>query len=303
VTVTAHDSIAPVLDASATIDVTNATIVAVNISPNTVSALPAGYSQDFTATGVFSDGFTRPLSNASSWSLSNSNATLEQTGAVARVRGVAPGNVTLSYADRLANGALSGVSGNASITVTSATLESIAITPSSAFTLPVEAQQQFNAQGLFTGSVIRTITHDVAWDASVNTVAVFGDSRGKLTAISSGATSVMAISKAGDNPILSSALTVSVSAPTLESITISPDPGAVAIGETVQFSAIATFTGGITADYTERVLWESNDVETATVSTAAGTKGQVTGILAGSVTLTVTVPATATTNTLSITVQ
>ncbi|MCI0505717.1 MAG: Ig-like domain-containing protein [Gammaproteobacteria bacterium] len=304
VTITADDSVTLVANATATIDVTNATIESVSINPGAVSELPAGYSQDFTATGLFSDGFNRPLTNAASWSLSNSNATLEQTGAVARVRGLASGSVTLTYTDRLANGATSGEDDSASITVTNAVLELITINPNIAFSLPVATQRQFSALGTFTGGLLRGITNDVAWDADINTVAVFGDSRGNLTATANGATSVSAGSLNSSDAVKSwLAITVTVTDPDLEFITITPDPGSVAVGETVQFTATATFIGGITADYTERVLWESNSVETATVSTAAGTKGQVTGILAGSVTLTVTVPATATTDTLSINVQ
>jgi uncharacterized protein YjdB len=301
VTITADDSLT--LDATATIDVTNDTIVSVTISPSAVGALPAGYSQDFTATGLFSDGFTRPLSNPLAWSLSNSNATLEQTGAVARVRGLAAGSVTITYADVLANGAASGKSGTATLTVTNAILQSILINPGVNFSLPVETQQQFSAQGAFSDTTSRNITNDVVWHASDNTVAVFGNQNGSLTAIATGAANVTASSlNSSDNLITSPVVTAAVSAQTLQSLVI-VSPGSVSVGQTAQFTATATFSGGSTVDYTERALWESSNVQTATVSTAAGTKGQVTAILAGQVTLTVTDPATALTNFLIINIQ
>ncbi|HEY5602722.1 MAG TPA: Ig-like domain-containing protein [Gammaproteobacteria bacterium] len=303
VTITANDSATLAPDATATIDVTNATIVSVTISPGAVSALPAGYSQDFTAMGLFSDGFTRPLSNPLAWSLSNSNATLEQTGAVARVRGVAPGSVTLSYTDRLANGAASGAVGTASLAVTNATLESITINPGIAFTLPVATQRQFSALGTFSDTTSRTITNDVVWNADVNTVAVFGDERGKLTAIATSAASVSASSLNSSAMVINSpAIAVTVSSQTLDSLVIN-GPATVLVGQTTQFTATATFSGGSEVNYTEGVFWESSAVQTATVSTAAGTKGQVTGILAGPETLTVTVPGTGVTNTLQINIQ
>jgi len=284
---------------SATIDVNNATIVAVSITPGAAAALPAGYSQDFIAKGSFTDGYVRRLINPSSWTVSNSNATLDRAGAVARVRGLASGSVNVSYADILANGTASGQVGTASLMITNATLNSLSINPSASFTLPTGTQRQFSATAAFSDSSLRDISNDVVWNSSNNTSAVFGVDKGRLVSVAAGSTNVTAQRSAAI--VSAPPVAVTVQDETLVSLAISPV--SVNAGQIEQFTATATFTGGITVDYTERVLWESSDVQTATVSTAAGTKGQVTGILAGPVTLTVTAPGTTITNFLAINIQ
>jgi uncharacterized protein YjdB len=306
VTITALDSTLG-LSNTATIDVNNATIVSVSISPGTVSNLPAGFSQEFTATGLFSDGLTRRLNNPLSWSVNGSSlATIDEAGAVTRIRGIAPGNVNLTYTDILANGVETGQVGAASLVVTDAVLQSISIVPSSAFTLPTNSTQVFTAEGTFAGNLLRDVTNDVIWDSSSTAVAVFGPDKGSLTASAAGTSSVTAQRSA---LVTSASVTVTVQDAVADSLTITPQTGAVNtvnVGQTKQFIATATFPGGITADYTERVYWQvsatSDDI--ATVSTAAGTKGQVTGIRAGSVTLDATVPGTGlTASSLTVTVQ
>ncbi|WP_455223442.1 Ig-like domain-containing protein, partial [Kaarinaea lacus] len=56
------------------------------------------------------------------------------------------------------------------------------------------------------------------------------------------------------------------------------------------YIAIASFTGGVTVDYTDRVFWSSSNVEIATVSNVPGNKGRVTFIKAGQVSLNAIVP-------------
>ena len=67
----------------------------------------------------------------------------------------------------------------------------------------------------------------------------------------------------------------------------------------------AAFSNGSTADYTEKVTWSvdiTNPV-VAVVSTAKGTKGQVTGVRAGLATLRVVDPQTGFSQFLAIDIQ
>lgn len=293
-TVTALDS-ATGLSNIATIDVNSATIVSVSISPSTVTNLPAGFSQEFTATGLFSDGLSRRLINPLSWSVNGSSfATIDDAGAVTLIRGIVPGTVSVTYTDIMANGYASGQAGTASIIVTDAALQSVSIRPNSAFTLPTNSTQDFTAEGTFAGSLLRDITNDVIWNSSSNVAAVFDQDKGRLTATAAGASNVTAQRSA---LISSASVTVTVQDAVADSLTITPQTGAgntVSVGQTRQFIVTATFPGGITADYTERVYWQASAAsdDIATVSTAQGTKGQVTGIRSGSVTLDATVPGT-----------
>ena len=138
---------------------------------------------------------------------------------------------------------------------------------------------------------------------------VFGPEGGKLTALASGIgsnTNVLAkaLNTATPPVVISSApVNVSVLAATLQTLTINPQPGTVDVNETKQFSVNASFSGGINVDYTERVTWTSDYIEGATVSTADGTKGQVTGKIPGFVNITAKDPETGMSTTLGITVS
>jgi len=285
VTITAVDSLTAPSDS--TIDVTNATIDSVTISPSAPNNLPAGYTQEFTAMGNISDGSTLKLTNPISWTVSDASlASFDQIGEVARVRGIAPGSVIVSYVDILADGTKSGQVGTVSLTINNATLQSILINPGTNFTLPTETQQQFNALGSFSDASSRDITNDVDWDSSSGSIAVFGVDAGKLTTTAPGSSNVVAQRLNSVSTLITSspAVTVTVQDETLQSLTITPNPGTVDIGGTVQFTATATFSNIVTqVDYTERVYWSwsSNNFDFVTVSTAEGTKGQVTGIKAG----------------------
>src|SRR4029077_5712017 len=81
---------------------------------------------------------------------------------------------------------------------------------------------------------------------------------------------------------------ISVSQATLQAITITPGGASVPIGATVRLTASGTFSDGSTGDVTTEVAWASIDNTIATVSNAAGNAGQVTGVKAGTVTITAT---------------
>jgi hypothetical protein len=262
-------------------------VTAVVVTANDSGSLPIDYSRELTATGVFSDGITRKLVNPLSWAIdSSTQAIFDQRGEVARVRGVAVGNVTVSYIDIRADGSESGQVGTASLTIADTVLQSIAISPAASFSFPVEAQRQFVATGTFSDTLSRDITHDVVWDSSISSVAVFGADAGKLSTIGVGTSDVEARRLNSASTLITSTPVITVTAQNenIQSLVINPSAGTVNSGSTVQFSATATFTNIATpVDFTERVFWswETNNFDFVTVSTAAGTKGEVTGIRAG----------------------
>jgi hypothetical protein len=81
-------------------------------------------------------------------------------------------------------------------------------------------------------------------------------------------------------------------APTLVSILVSPDPTAVTVGNTRQFSAIGTYSDSSTVDITESVTWASSATGVATISNTAGSRGLATAVTAGTCTITATDVAT-----------
>ena len=81
---------------------------------------------------------------------------------------------------------------------------------------------------------------------------------------------------------------LTVSGAALSSIAITPSPLSVAVGGHQQLTATGTWgdTPATTADITNNVTWLSSSDATATVSNAAGSRGLLTAVSAGSVTVT-----------------
>lgn len=304
-TITATDN-STSLTKTVNVTVNDATITAVNIAPSDPNNLPAGYTQDFTATGTFTDGKTRKLIEPLAWVIDDVTiASFEQRGETAKVKGLKSGEIKVSYTDVLADGQASGKSASSQLTVTDAILESIVINPDAPFSIPNGGQTNFTAIGFYSDTVGRDITSGVIWESDAPSVVVV-DSDGKLTALSVGAANVLAKAqnKAAPPAVISSAaVNVTVTPATLDSLTIQPQLDPEVVGFTRQFSVTGTYLGGSTTSYTQRATWTSSDTAIFTVSNDVETKGQVTGVAAGIATLKAKDPETGITDTLSVTVS
>jgi hypothetical protein len=161
---------------------------------------------------------------------------------------------------------------------TSSQLSSISVTPATATIPGVGSTAQFTAVGTFSNgkkntSYTQTLTTQVTWSSSVNTVATVNSS-GLATGVSTGTTTITAI---GGNGSIQGQATLTVGTATggshnLTSLTVIPAPFMQTvnqIGETAQYIAIGTFTGTpATEDLTNQVSWTSSDVRIATINSA-----------------------------------
>lgn len=172
----------------AEVTVTDAVLVALTIAPDTASA-PIGLGQAFTVVGTYSDGSSPDLTTQVTWASSDvgiasiSNA----AGSEGQTLGLALGVVTVTAT-------LDGITDDASLTVTDATLQSIALTPSSA-TLPVGATLGFTAEGLFSGGAHLDVSTTAVWavtPAGVADVSNAAGSEGLVTAQAVGTVTVTA---------------------------------------------------------------------------------------------------------------
>jgi len=118
------------------------TLSSIAIAPASPANLVVGSTQQFTATGTYSNASTAVITSQVTWASSNStSATMSSTGLAA---GVAVGTANITAV-------MSGVSSPpVSLPVIAVpTLSSIAITPSSPANLAVGATQQFIATGTY----------------------------------------------------------------------------------------------------------------------------------------------------------
>jgi trimeric autotransporter adhesin len=259
---------------SATFTVTAATLTSIAVTPAT-KKIPTGASQQFVATGTFSDGSTHVLGGASlSWSSSaTSFATVSATGLVT---GVAVGQSTIT-----ATG--SGASATALANVTGVALKSIAISPTNPSTF-VGDGLFLSATGTYTDGTTMDLTSEVTWASSNTTVAVI-NSGPIVEALAAGTTTLTATlgKKVG-----TTALTVAV--PVLQSISITPGSTGLTVGMAASFTATGNYSDGSSPDITSTVNWSTSVANV--VSFALGACGTlvVTGVGAGTTNLTATDP-------------
>ncbi len=129
---------------SASLTVTAAIVQAVTVSP-AGGILAAGFELKYSATAVYSDDTKQDVTGSASWTSSNAAAASFSSAGLAT--GVALGATTISAT-------FSGVTASTPLTVTSATLSSISISPTTP-TVPVGVAQAFTASGTFSDGLTR----------------------------------------------------------------------------------------------------------------------------------------------------
>ena len=83
-------------------------------------------------------------------------------------------------------------------------------------------------------------------------------------------------------------LSIASGSQTLVSISIIPNTADVCINTNFRFKAIGTYSNNTTQDITNAVTWSSSQTPNATISNAAGSWGQATGVATGSTVISAT---------------
>jgi hypothetical protein len=262
----------------------------ITIAPSTASVAP-GTQDSFTALGTFSDSTTQDLTNQVTW-LANSKPTPASPGcanaSMGRPFGTATGMTAgTCFITATSAAQLGSIFGPADLTVTAATLTSLAITGT-----PVAApgsSLQLAAIGTFSDQSTRDITGDLTWSSSDSTIASIGSKTGIVTG--EGVGSVFITATIPPNSLLMSpsvsAVTTSVLVEPLKSIAITAPAQSFAANSSIQLTATGTFAESNTQDLTASAIWSTAPDETvATIGSAPGAPGVVTGLTAGSVTVT-----------------
>jgi uncharacterized protein YjdB len=263
--------------ASITVSDTGPAVAAVTVSPSS-TALTVGSTVQLTATVKDAAGNT--LSDKTvAWSSSRSSvATVDATGLV---RGVAAGSVTISATS-------DGVSGTAAATVTEPSVAAVTVSPSST-SITVGSMVQLTATVRdAAGNTLSGKT--IAWSSSNSAVATV-DGAGLVRAAGAGSATISATSDG-----VSGSAAVTVTEPSVASVTVSPSSASVAVGSAVQLTATVKDGAGNTLSG-KTVTWSSSNSSLATVDAA----GLVRGVAAGSVTVTATSDGVAGTSTITVT--
>jgi subtilisin family serine protease len=189
------------------------TLELIAVTPES-SSIPKGLTQQYTATGTYSDASTADITSSVTWASSDTAvATIDLVGLAI---GEGAGTTTITASSN-------SISDTATLTVTLA-LESIAVTPESA-SIPKGLTQQYTAMGTYSDDSTADITSSVTWESSDTAVATI-DSAGLATGEGAGTTTITASSN-----LISDTAALTVMAPSeptaviVESISYSTEGG------------------------------------------------------------------------------
>jgi plastocyanin len=242
-----------------------ATLTAIAVTPANPSIV-AGTTDQFTATGTFSDNTTQNITNQVTWA--SATTTVATINAAGLATGVAPGNSTISAT-------LSGVAGSTVLTVTPpATLQSIVVTPTNP-SIAAGLVEPFTATGTFSNNTTQDITSLVTWASATPAVATISNAanlQGVATGVAVG-TSTITASLGG----VTGSTTLTVTPVVLEMIMVTPVNPSLVQGQTEQFMAMGMYSDNSAQDLTSQVTWASANPAIATI--AAG--GLATAVAPG----------------------
>jgi hypothetical protein len=289
---------------TALLTVSEPVLQSITITPANPSLLSLSTSTwSFQATGNYSNGTTADITSQAAWvSSSPGIASIASTGGTTTA--VAKGSTTISATLP----GVSGVSGTTVLTVTGGDLTGITVSPA-APNLVKGTVARVTVTGTFDNGSTRDITRAVVWSPANTALATVTTADGNLAwlnALDVTPTSTPTIITAkvtGKSGTLTVASNLTVTSPTLQTLAFSPTNfgGPIAAGTSTRFAVAATFAGGLTQDVTSSAAWSSSAGTTATVGDSGLSKGRVSGLAAGSTTisaayggLTVTAPVTVT---------
>lgn len=193
----------------------------------------------------------------------------------------------MSGGANVAIGPLSGSSQEVNVTVDPWELLSLAVSPAAA-TIAVGESHQFMVQGIYNDGTIEDDTWYVTWVSAERDVARIhtwpSADPGMATALSPGATTITAVD---DYSEMTTTAILTVTSSVVTSLALTPLVPVRAVGESVAFRVIGTFTDGRTEDLTVTVVWTSSDPAVAIIASPGGL---ATAIAPGTSTITATYP-------------
>ncbi|MGO9464849.1 MAG: kelch repeat-containing protein [Isosphaeraceae bacterium] len=224
-------------------------------------AIAQGLTQQFTATGTYSDGSTQDLTSQVTWASGTSSVVTISSAGLAT--GVAAGTSSITAS-------LNGVAANTAVTVK--TLQSISVAPANSGTPTVTlgGTLQFTATGRCIDGSTENLTSQVTWAVVPPVAAAVVSPTGLVAGVGQGTSTIMA----SLNGLTATSVVTVI---TLQSITVTPANSAiptVALGGTQQFTATGTYSDGSTQNLTSQVSWSVVPSIVATISSTGLATGQ-----------------------------
>jgi uncharacterized protein YjdB len=272
--------------AASTLSITppNPIVTSVTVSPASAS-VAVGATSALQATVKDQNGNTM-TGQTVTWSTNNAGAaTVSSTGVVT---GVAAGSASITATS-------SGVSGASAITVTAGpppppVVTTVTVAPTSASvvagaTTTLQATVKDQNGNVMTGQT-------VTWSTN-NSAAATVNSSGVVTGVAAGSATITATSSGKTG---TSSITVTAISPVVTTVTVAPTSASIVAGATTTLQAtVKDQNGSVMTGQT--VTWSTNNVAAATVNS----NGVVSGVAAGSATITATSSTKSGTSSITVT--
>jgi uncharacterized protein YjdB len=246
------------------------TLISIAVTPANPT-VTVGATQQFTATGTYSDLSTQNLTNQVTWASSaTARATVNPAGLASAV---SAGTTTISAS-------LGGVSGSTTLTVqpvpvvitTASLLNGTAGTAYTA-TLAATGGTPSYTWSLVSGSLPNGVSLNAATGAITGNPTTTGTANFTIQVLDSGTPALTA----------TKALSLTITA-TLTSIAVTPANSTVLVGATQQFTATGTYSDTTTQNLTSQVTWASSATARATINA----NGLASGVSVGTTTISAT---------------
>jgi hypothetical protein len=251
-----------------TLTVGSAALLSIAVTPASPS-IAKGETEQFAAMGTFSDNTTEDLTSQLSWaSGTTSVATISSAGLA---QGAGTGTATISASE-------GGVTGQATLTITAAVLQSIAVTPASP-SINIGTTEPFTATGTYSDNSTQNLSSQVSWTSASNPVASI-NAAGVASGLAAGTSSISATLDG-----VTGHASLTVNNVTLVSIAVTPTNASVPRGETVSFTAMGAFSDNSYEDLSSQVNWASASPSVATINSSGVATGVATGTSSISATL------------------
>jgi uncharacterized protein YjdB len=244
------------LSGSLSFTVSEATLQSLQATPATL-VLAKGTSQRVTLTGIFSDNSNQNVSDQISWS--SSAESIANVSDSSLVTALLEGSATLTAS-------LAGTQIDLPVTVTSAELVSLSLTPVNK-TLPLGRSQQYVAQGTYSDGSVQGVSDEVTWFSSNQEAVVIGNSdtaKGRADTLDPGSTTVSAV--LGE---VQQSTTLTVTDAQLSSIELNPVNQTVAKGSDATIRAFGQYSDGTRLDITSLINWNTKGSGLIDLSSAA----------------------------------
>jgi len=231
-------------------------LTSIAVTPSTAS-VSQGATQQFVATGSYTDGTSANITEQVTWSSSNTAVASVNSSGLAACVGNSATAVPITASLTQSSGTITSAPASLTCTPPAVTLESITVSPTTA-SIAAGATQQFTASGLNSdGSTSTpTVTWSVQGGSSNGTISADG-----LYTAPNAAVSATVVATSTVNSAISATATVTVAAPTVE---VNPPTASVATGAQEQFTAT------VLNDVTTTVTWSVDEGSAGGSVTAAG---------------------------------